>query len=76
MWAYKADDSLKPHILLGEAVQYIEACISGLTELCLEPGERHRKMLADAVMGTYRGVELTNTTTDTTLAPERKKITG
>ncbi|KAJ4929799.1 hypothetical protein JOQ06_018820, partial [Pogonophryne albipinna] len=63
-------DSLTP----GEAVQYIEACLNGLTELCLEPGEQQRKMLADAMNGTYRGVELKNTTTDT-LATDRKKIT-
>ena len=64
------------YVLSGEAVQYIEACINGLTELRLEPGEQHRRMLAAAVTGTYRGVELTNTSTDNTLAPERKRITG
>ncbi|KAK1907004.1 Zinc finger protein 862 [Dissostichus eleginoides] len=63
-------DNLTP----GEAVQYIEACLIGLTELCLEPGEQQKKMLDDARTGTYRGVELKNTTTDT-LATDRKKIT-
>lgn len=64
------------YVLSGEAVQYTEACINGLTELSLEPGEQHRRMLAAALTGTYRGVELTNTSTDNTLAPERKRITG
>ncbi|KAK1898118.1 RNA polymerase I-specific transcription initiation factor rrn3 [Dissostichus eleginoides] len=63
-------DNLTPE----EAVQYIEACLIGLTELCLEPGEQQRKMLDDAMNGTYRGVELKNTTTDT-LATDRKRIT-
>lgn len=57
-------------------MQYIEACISGLTELSLEPGEQHRKMLADSKTGTYKGVELSHISKDNTLAPERKKITG
>ena len=52
-------------------MQYIEACLIGLTELCLEPGEQQRKMLDDAMNGTYRGVELKNTTT---LATDRKRI--
>lgn len=50
-------DNLTP----GEAVQYIEACLIGFPELCLEPGEQQRKMLADAMNGTYRSVELYKT---------------
>lgn len=57
-------------------MQYTEACINGLTELSLEPGEQHKRMLAAALTGTYRGVELTNTSSDNTLAPQRKRIIG
>ncbi|KAK5880490.1 hypothetical protein CesoFtcFv8_023512 [Champsocephalus esox] len=64
-------DSLTP----GEAVQDIEACPIGFTELCLEPGEQQRKMVADAMNGTYRGVELKQNTTTDTLATDRKTIT-
>lgn len=56
-------------------MQYTEACINGLTELSLEPGEQHKRMLA-AAKTAFRGVELTNISTDNTLAPERKKIIG
>ena len=63
------------YVLPGEAVQYTEACINGLTELTLEPGEQHRRMLA-AAKTAYKGVELTDISTDNTLAPERKRITG
>lgn len=68
--------TISNYVLSGEAVQYIEACIHGLTELCLEPGEQHRRMLAAAVTGSYKGVELTNTLTENTLAPEMKRITA
>ena len=75
MQSYKLGDNLSI-ILSGEAVQYVEACLTGLTELCLEPGEQHKKMLAAAVTGTYKGVKLTNHSADNTLDPERKRITG
>ena len=55
------------YVLPGEAVQYTEACINDLTELYLEPAEQHRRMLA-AAKTVYKGVELTNISTDNTLA--------
>ncbi|KAJ8368730.1 hypothetical protein SKAU_G00087580 [Synaphobranchus kaupii] len=62
-------------LIPGEAVEYLEVCVSGMTELSLQPGEQHAKMLTDAEAGVFKGVELSNVS-EGRLDSERKRITN